>query len=165
MDNIIVRDESKLHNVPTKVISTMPIFIFVMLISIIVSIVLFFKQKIPIACIWLGVAVVCWAWGKFVDIFFNFKKNYTIEFQKTQAKATYDLDNQIYSSKDCKVTIIIKDIEKIIPKKNKVVIHGNITLKKPKQNKKELKKYVLDLQGFDNCDSIIEKLNDYSVVK
>ncbi len=163
MDNIIVRDESKLHTVPTKVISTMPIFIFVMFISIIISIVLFCKKNISAGCIWFGVAFACWLWGKFVDIFFEFKKNYKIEFQKSQFKVTYDLDSQIYSSKDHKVTVTIKEIEKFHKRRNKVVIFGSITTKKPKQGTKEIKKYVLDLKGFDDCDTIIKKLSDYSV--
>ncbi len=161
MNDIITRDESKLHKVPTKVISTMPIVIFVMLISIIISIVLFIRQNISMACIWLGVGILCRVWGKFVDIYFNFKQNYSIEFQKEQVLVTYDLDNQILSSKDCKAKIIIKEITKLVRKKNSLVVYGIIIEKKPHQNKKELQKYVIDLKGFANCDTIIGKFNEY----
>ena len=161
MDNIITRDESKLHIVPTKVISTMPIFMIMMCISIIISIVLFCKQKISVALIWLSVALICWVWGKFVDIYFDFHKNYKIEFQSNQVKITYDLDNQIYPSKDCKVTIIINKVTKLVSKHNKIVIYGDITKKQPRQNKKEIKKYVIDLHGFTNYDTILKKLEKY----
>lgn len=163
MNNIMVRDETKLHNVPTKVISTMPIFILVMVISIIISIVLFCKRNIPVACIWLGAAFICWAWGKFVDIYYNFKKNYKIEFQNNKITATYDLDNQIYSSKDCTVNVVIKDISKIKCRRNSIMIYGNITIKKPRQNKKVLTKYVLDLKGFTECDNIRGAIQDYVI--
>lgn len=163
MDNIIKRDESKLHTVPTKVISTMPIFIFVMLISVIVGIVFCVKKSYSVMCISFSIALICWAWGKFVDIYYNFQKNASIEFQDKQVLITYELDNNIYNVKDCTAKVTLKNITKIKKRGNFVTVYGDILKKQPRQNPKELKKYQIDLRGYNEYDMIINRLNEYHI--
>ena len=159
--DIIKRDESKLHKVPTKVITTMPIFIFVMLIAIIVGIVFAVKQNFSVMCIWFAVALICYAWGKFVDLYFNFQENYAIAFETNCVKITYDLDNQLLSGKNNKASITIKDITKIKSTPKYVMVFGDIVKKQPHQKPKTLKNYKIYLKGFDEHANIQDRLTQY----
>lgn len=159
--DIYVRDESGLHIAPTWVIATMPVFFLALVSSLILIIMgIFLDISRSVLIVSYIVFFISVFWGTFCDVFFEYQMNCTWDFSdKSSPVFRYRLNSTVALTKDPKVSVKVKELDRVKVRKNEVVLFGIFTKKAPMQRDKTLHSVKLKINFIDR-DSIIARLNE-----
>ena len=159
-DTVFKRNEVGMHNTPSWVIYTMPLFVVLMFIGFVIVGFRGFKGNFftSTTYIWSAISVVALIWGIFVDNYFNFYENCRYTFNKDIVKYEYDLNSDIVGSRKT-VSIRIKSLEKIKVRGKKAILFGTFIQSKPRQADTEINKIAVQID-FSEKEEILNRLKN-----
>ena len=152
--SVLKRDESGLRNVPGIVVWTMPLFVILMVGCGVAFVITLLTSRTfgIVQTILFIVAVLSWAWGEFVDKFYNFQENLRYEVKNKSLVCRYELAGSVIPTSNKTVTIKIKDVTKIKRKKNGFKVVGDLTESRPFSKEKQERREFLQTKGFSKTD-------------